>query len=99
MSVAERFIDHLMTPGSSMKLLPAVNVCLVSLLGLLLYMADGVLPTVHLNIMGGLSLFLLGAVNWFIREFRKELLKQAAEGREAEDGSTETSPKKEQKSD
>ena len=96
MSVAERFIDHLMTPGSSMKLLPAVNVCLVSLLGLLLYMADGVLPTVHLNIMGGLSLFLLVAVNWFIREFRKELLKQAAEGRE---GSTDASPKKEQKSD
>jgi hypothetical protein len=78
-----------------MKLLPAVNVCLVSLIGLLLYMADGVLPTVHLNIMGGLSLFLLVAVNWFIREFRKELLKQAAEGRE---GSTD-SPKKEQKSD
>ena len=35
------------SPGSSMKLLPAVNVCLVCLLGLLIYLADGVLPKVH----------------------------------------------------
>ena len=100
MGVADGLINHLLTEGSSMKLLPAVNLTLLCLIGLLLYMADGVLPVVHLNIMGGLSVVLLIAVNLFIREFKQEMTRQAAEGGSNKvNGSGNQSPEKAQKSD
>lgn len=81
-----QLVSHLLTPGSSMKLLPAVNVCLVCLLGLLIYLADGVLPKVHVYIMGTLATVLLLAVNWFIAEYKKELQKGSLEGIQGDGG-------------
>ena len=79
MGPVQYFVTHLFTPGSSINLLPAVNVCLVCLLGLLIYLAAGVLPKMHVYSMGGLSTFLLFAINWFIVEYKKEMQKQEAD--------------------
>ena len=80
-AAADFLLEHLMTEGSSLKLRTAVNVTLGLLIATLLYLSDGVLPAVHLQVMGGLSLVLLVSVNWFIVEFKNEMAKQATEGK------------------
>jgi hypothetical protein len=77
MGIVETLIDLVMTPGASLKLVPAINVTLVLLLGVLVYLGQGSLDSHHLYTMAGLAIGLLLSVNWFIIEFRKEKEKQA----------------------
>ena len=66
-----------MTPGASLRLVPAINVTLVALLALLLYLGqDWAIEMHHLYTMTGLAVALLVSVNWFIIEFKAEQEKQ-----------------------
>lgn len=93
MGIVDQILDLVFTPGSSLKLVPAINVTLVSLLCLMLYMGDGYIPPFHLNVMAGLSICLLLSVNWFMMELRKEMKRQEEDGREVEEKAREVEEK------
>jgi hypothetical protein len=64
-------IDLILTPGSSLKLVPVINVAILLLLvlmGLLLYSKIAV---IHIVVMSTLAVGLLISVNWFYYEFQR----------------------------
>ena len=77
MTIVDFLIDLVMTPGASIRLIPAINVTLVALLGLLLYLGqDWAIEMHHLYTMTGLAIALLISVNWFLIEFKAEQERQ-----------------------
>jgi hypothetical protein len=57
-------VDLIFKPGSSLTLVPAINATVVILLGVLIYLSYTKIATIHLVVMGFLSLGLLASVNW-----------------------------------
>ncbi|CAN0144276.1 unnamed protein product, partial [Ectocarpus sp. 12 AP-2014] len=64
-------VDLVMKPGSSVQLVPFINGVLCILVALLVYVAASGEGSIHVYVMGFLSIGLMGSVNWFISEFRK----------------------------
>ena len=84
MTIVDFLIDLVMTPGASIRLIPAINVTLVALLGLLLYLGqDWAIEMHHLYTMTGLAIALLISVNWFLIEFKAEQERQEKQKKEA----------------
>jgi len=65
-------IDLVFQPGSSLKLVPAINGSLCALLVLLAAMAyNDTVASIHIKILAFLSIGLMASVSWFVHEFRK----------------------------
>eukprot|EP00904_Undaria_pinnatifida_P002262 jgi/Undpi1/12036/HiC_scaffold_4.g01735.m1 len=78
--VSSWFVDLIMKPGTSVQLVPVINVTLVLIVGLLAYLAVNGEQSIHVYIMGFLSVGLMASVNWFISEFRKVKRQQEQDG-------------------
>mmetsp|Transcript_3430 Transcript_3430/g.5344 ORF Transcript_3430/g.5344 Transcript_3430/m.5344 type:complete len:84 (+) Transcript_3430:76-327(+) len=63
--------DLIFSPGSSLKLVPVINVVILLLLILMAYLLYSKIETIHIVIMSTLALGLLMSVNWFYYEFQK----------------------------
>lgn len=58
-------IAHLLKPGSSLTLIPLINIAILGLFGVLLYVAYGTdIDNIHVFVMGTLGVGLLLSVNW-----------------------------------
>jgi hypothetical protein len=63
--IAGNLIDHLLKPGSSLTLIPIINISLLGLFGVLLYIAYQTdIDKIHVLVMGTLGVGLLLSVNW-----------------------------------
>lgn len=59
-------VDLIIQPGSSLKLVPVINIsilCLIFVLSALMFYQS--LAAVHVLVMGGLAIGLLFSVNWY----------------------------------
>jgi hypothetical protein len=66
MQVADFVLDLIFRPGSSLRLIPVINVSIVLLLGLLIALTYTTIATVHLVVMSTLALGLMASVNWCV---------------------------------
>lgn len=64
-------VDLILTPGSSLKLVPAINLTVLLLLILMLCLLYSKIALVHIIVMSSLAVGLLVSVNWFYYEFQK----------------------------
>jgi len=69
-------VDLIFQPGSSMKLVPAINVSVLCLLVVLLCAAHTKIAMIHLVVLSSLAVGLLLSVNWFYYEFQKAISRQ-----------------------
>ncbi|CAM9735296.1 unnamed protein product, partial [Ectocarpus fasciculatus] len=58
-------VDLVMKPGSSLQLVPFINVVLCILVGLLVYVAASGEASIHVYVMGFLAIGLMGSINWW----------------------------------
>ena len=58
-------LDLIMKPGTSLQLVPLINVSLLCLLALMASLSLNKIHPGHLIAMSGLSLGLLASVNWY----------------------------------
>jgi hypothetical protein len=65
--LAQFAVDLIFKPGSSLTLIPAINVTVVILLGVLIFLSYTKIATIHIVVMVFLSLGLLVSVNWYCR--------------------------------
>lgn len=63
--VLQAVVDLIFKPGSSLTLIPAINGTVIILLGVLIFLSYTKIATIHLVVMGFLSLGLLASVNWY----------------------------------
>lgn len=72
MSIGQFLIDLILVPGSSLKLVPAINVSIILLFLVIVSIAVYIeIGAVHIFMLSFLSLGLLLSVNWFAMEFQK----------------------------
>mmetsp|Transcript_8765 Transcript_8765/g.8674 ORF Transcript_8765/g.8674 Transcript_8765/m.8674 type:complete len:93 (+) Transcript_8765:67-345(+) len=64
-------IDLILVPGSSLKLVPVINLAVLCLLVVLLCLTYSKIATIHLVVMSFLAFGLLASVNWFVFEFNR----------------------------
>lgn len=66
MNLGQYLIDLILQPGSSLKLIPVINVSIALLLIVLLIvgLTNSELASIHLVVMSSLALGLLLSVNW-----------------------------------
>ena len=76
-------IDLVLVPGSSLKLVPVINVCVVCLLGVICSLSYTKIATIHLVVMSCLAFGLLASVNWVLYEFNR--IKEAEKAGELSD--------------
>ena len=58
-------VDHLLRPGSSLTLIPMINISLLGLFIVLLYVAyETEVAIIHVFVMSSLGVGLLLSVNW-----------------------------------
>ncbi|CBJ27775.1 expressed unknown protein [Ectocarpus siliculosus] len=62
--IGQWLVDLAMKPGSSVQLVPFINGVLCILVGLLVYVAASGEGSIHVYVMGFLSIGLMGSVNW-----------------------------------
>eukprot|EP00611_Tribonema_gayanum_P027283 TRINITY_DN66_c0_g1_i1.p1 TRINITY_DN66_c0_g1~~TRINITY_DN66_c0_g1_i1.p1 ORF type:complete len:120 (+),score=37.92 TRINITY_DN66_c0_g1_i1:61-420(+) len=72
-------LDLILQPGSSTKLVPAINATLVGLLVVLCVLQAKGESNIHFTVLGILAVGLMASVNWFISEFSKVKAQQAAD--------------------
>ena len=74
MDVVQFIFDLIFQPGSSLRLIPAINVTVLLLIGLLIVAGlYSEVAKIHFLIMSFLAFGLLISVNWFYLEFQKAL--------------------------
>ena len=73
-------IDLIMTPGSSLKLVPAINISIILLLVVVISLLYNTIDKIHLVVLSFLSLGLLTSVNLFVAEFNKIQSEQSSSG-------------------
>lgn len=72
MSIGQFLIDLILVPGSSMKLVPVINVSLILLCILIISIAVYIeIGAIHIFMLSFLSVGLFLSVNWFAMEFQK----------------------------
>ena len=64
MGFIDEIIDLIFRPGSSLRLIPVINVSILLLLGLLIALSYSKIASIHLIVMTFLALGLLASVNW-----------------------------------
>jgi hypothetical protein len=62
--LAQFIVDLILQPGSSLKLVPAINVVVLLLLGLMVYLLYTKIAVIHIIVMSTLAVGLLLSVNW-----------------------------------
>ncbi|KAJ1430822.1 hypothetical protein B484DRAFT_395766 [Ochromonadaceae sp. CCMP2298] len=72
--MAAVLIDLIFTPGSSLKLVPVINVAVLLLLGLMSYLLYTEIATIHIVVMSTLAVGLLLSVNWYALPYTRVLL-------------------------
>lgn len=80
--VTQFFIDLIFQEGSSLRLVPAINIAILALFLLLFVVVFGMnttVPSIHLVVLSSLALGLLLSVNWFYYEYQKALKLQKEE--------------------
>ena len=82
--VIQFVIDLIFQPGSSLKLVPVINLAVLALLALLLAVAHTKIAAVHLVVLASLAVGLLLSVNWFYYEYQKVIRAQKGEGEGAD---------------
>jgi len=97
MALTDVVVDLIFSPGSSLKLVPVINVSILALLVLLCVLAYSKIAVIHLVVLSTLAVGLLLSVNWFYYEFQKATSASTAEGegRSTHDASSSTSADKE----
>lgn len=74
MDFGQLILDLIFQPGSSIRLIPVINLSVLLLIGLLFVLGTySDVGKIHLYILSFLSLGLLTTVNWFYYEFNKAL--------------------------
>jgi|EP01033_Poteriospumella_lacustris_P003751 hypothetical protein len=72
MSIAQFLIDLILVPGSSLKLVPVINVSLIVLFILIISIAVYIeIGAIHIFMLSFLSIGLFVSVNWFAMEYQK----------------------------
>ena len=61
---AQLLVDLIFQPGSSLKLVPVINVVVLLLLGLMAYLLYTKIDVIHIIVMSTLAVGLLISVNW-----------------------------------
>lgn len=61
---AQLLVDLILQPGSSLKLVPVINVVILALLVLMTYLLYTKIAVVHIIVMSTLAVGLLMSVNW-----------------------------------
>ena len=84
-------IDLVFQPGSSMRLVPAINGSLFALLLLLAVLGyNQTIELVHIKVLSFLSIGLMASVSWFAHEFNKaKALQEVNKARTAAAGESE----------
>lgn len=57
-------VDLILVPGSSLQLVPVINIAVLCLLIVLFCLTYSKIATIHLIVMSFLALGLMGSVNW-----------------------------------
>lgn len=76
-------VELIFQPGSSLKLVPVINVSILCLLVVLCFVTYTKIATIHLVVLSSLAVGLLLSVNWFVSEFKKAVKEQEEGGRTA----------------
>ena len=71
-NLAQLIVDLILQPGSSLKLVPVINVVILALLVLMACLLYSQIATVHIVIMSTLAVGLLLSVNWYAYYFTIE---------------------------
>ena len=61
---AQLLVDLIFQPGSSLKLVPVINVVVLLLLGLMAFLLYTKIDVIHIIVMSTLAVGLLISVNW-----------------------------------
>jgi hypothetical protein len=61
---AQLLVDLILQPGSSLKLVPVINVVILALLVLMTYLLYTKIAVIHIIVMSTLAVGLLISVNW-----------------------------------
>jgi len=64
-NLAQLIVDLVLQPGSSLKLVPVINVVILALLVLMVCLLYSQIATIHIVIMSTLAVGLLLSVNWY----------------------------------
>ena len=83
-SVVKFLIDLIIQPGSSLKLVPFINISVICLLVLLCAISYTAIDTIHIIVMALLSLGLLISVNWFYTEYTKVIQEQKSNDKKSD---------------
>ena len=67
-NLAQLIVDLILQPGSSLKLVPVINVVILALLVLMTYLLYTKIAVYHIIIMSTLAVGLLLSVNWYVNE-------------------------------
>lgn len=63
-NVTQFLVDLIFQPGSSLKLVPVINVVILALLVLMMYLLYTKIAVIHIVVMSTLAVGLLLSVNW-----------------------------------
>ncbi len=85
MDIVKLLIDLIFQPGSSLWLVPAINITILLLLVVLLVtLVYSDVAKIHIIVMSFLSVGLFLSVNWFYYEYNKAI-KEKSDGKAIED--------------
>jgi hypothetical protein len=62
--LVDTILELIFKPGSSLQLVPVINLSILLLLGLLIALTYTKIATIHLVVMSFLALGLMASVNW-----------------------------------
>jgi hypothetical protein len=79
-SLASNAMDLLVKPGASLRLVPAINVSVLLLLGILASLLWNEIAKIHIVVMSGLAIGLLASVNWVYYEYEKAVAAGEVQG-------------------
>jgi len=65
-NLAQLIVELILQPGSSLKLVPVINVVILALLVLMTYLLYTKIAVIHIIIMSTLAVGLLLSVNWYV---------------------------------
>ena len=65
MDFSQLLIDLIFQPGSSLKLVPVINLTVLCLLGLMIYLTYTSIAAIHIIVLSTLAVGLLLSVNWY----------------------------------
>lgn len=62
--IVDTIMDLIFRPGSSLRLVPLINISIIGLIGLMIALTYTKINPIHIAVMSFLALGLLASVNW-----------------------------------